>query len=49
MSVITGWFHGIDELLNSHHSISNWRHINGLVLCSSMSVLVIKGVLFKWM
>lgn len=49
MSVITGWFHGIDELTNERRSIGQWRVINGLVLLIAMSVLVIKGVLFKWM
>ena len=49
MAVITGWFHGIDEIVNGHRPISNWRMINGLVLLIAMSLLVVKGVLFKWM
>lgn len=49
MSVITGWFHGVDELTNPNRTINDWHIISGLILCIAMSVLIVKGVLFKWM
>lgn len=48
MAVITGWFHGIDELIHSHEPISDFSNVSGLVLLIAMSVLVVKGILFKW-
>ena len=48
MAVITGWFHGVDELIYYDRPLSSFDKWTGLVLSIAMSVLVVKGILFKW-
>ena len=48
IAIVTGWLHGLDEMIDSTIPFNGSNMWSGLTLGSVMVALVIEGIIFKW-